>query len=130
MRLMCSLYRKKYRNFKLARATNRSGLRRSEVDWKKQINWSCSTHIYENNIRKLPFSCLYLELAKCHISHFICYVFSSTKLENRRVEQVFSGRWVGMSWHRWEVGGGGVGESGTRMNKVQRMYTHVQKCKK
>jgi hypothetical protein len=34
MKLMCSLYRNEYRNFKLARATMGSGLGRSEKDWK------------------------------------------------------------------------------------------------
>jgi hypothetical protein len=33
-------------------------------------------------------SCLYLKLAKHHISHFIFYIVSSTKSENRRAEQV------------------------------------------
>jgi hypothetical protein len=36
-------------------------------------------------------SYLYLEVAKLHVSHFIFYVFSSTKLENRRAEQVLQG---------------------------------------
>jgi hypothetical protein len=53
-------------------------------------------------------SSLYLKLTKCHVSHFIFYVFSSTKLENRRVEQV-----------------GGVGDRGRRMNMVQ---TNVYTC--
>jgi hypothetical protein len=37
-------------------------------------------------------SYLYLRLAKCHVSHFIFYGFSSTKLENRREEQ-YCGEW-------------------------------------
>jgi hypothetical protein len=37
-------------------------------------------------------SYLYLRLAKCHVSHFIFYIFSSTKLGNRRVEQVLARR--------------------------------------
>jgi hypothetical protein len=36
-------------------------------------------------------SYLYLKLIKHHIFHFIFYVFSSTKLENRRVEQILWG---------------------------------------
>jgi hypothetical protein len=32
--------------------------------------------------------CLYLKLAKHHVPLFIFYVFSSTKSENRRAEQV------------------------------------------
>jgi hypothetical protein len=35
MRLMGSLYRKEYRNFKLARATMGSRPGRSEEDWKR-----------------------------------------------------------------------------------------------
>jgi hypothetical protein len=47
-------------------------------------------------------SYLYLKLAKCHVSCFIYYVFSSTKSENRGAEQVLlrgplalvgAGRW-------------------------------------
>jgi hypothetical protein len=47
------------------------------------------------------YSYLYLKLAKCHVSLFLCfsfYVFFSTKLKNRRVEQVLE-----------EVAGKGVG---------------------
>jgi hypothetical protein len=43
----------------------------------------------------------------------LSFVFSSTKLENRRAEQVLPGGWGG-GWKR-EV--------------VQIMYTHVSKCK-
>jgi hypothetical protein len=43
-------------------------------------------------------SYLYLKLAKSHVSHFIFYTFSSTKLENRMAEQVLPGS-----------GGAGVG---------------------
>jgi hypothetical protein len=52
-----------------------------------------------------PSSYLYLKLAKCHVSCFIFifYGFSSTKLENRRAEQVLPG--VGV-WHQWEGRGG------------------------
>jgi hypothetical protein len=55
------------------------------------------------------------------VSLFILYVFSSTKSENRRVV------WARECWHQWQ--GGGSGEKGKRMNKVQIMYTHVCKCK-
>jgi hypothetical protein len=57
-------------------------------------------------------------------SLFIFYAFS-TKLENRRAEQVL--------WQGVEEGGtsgeGGGGERSRRMNMVQIMYTHVYKCK-
>jgi hypothetical protein len=36
-------------------------------------------------------SYLYLRLAKCHISPSVFYVYSSTKSESRRAEQVLSG---------------------------------------
>jgi hypothetical protein len=100
---MCSPYRNEYRNFKLARATMRSGLGRSEEDWKRRINWSCSTHMHGNNTRKLLCSYLYLKLAKRHVSHFIFYVFSSTKSENRRAEQILRGHGLA------PVGGGSGG---------------------
>jgi hypothetical protein len=68
---------------------------------------------------------LYLKLAKHHVSLIIFYDFSSTKSENRRVEQVLPGGGeFGTS-----VGESG-GERGERMNMVQMMYTHVNKCKK
>jgi hypothetical protein len=51
---MYSLYRNEYRNFELARATIKSGLRRSEKNWKRQINWGCNTYMHENNTRELP----------------------------------------------------------------------------
>jgi hypothetical protein len=43
-------------------------------------------------------SYLYLRLAKCHVSSFIYYVFSATKFENRRAEQVLQGvtQWEGV----------------------------------
>jgi hypothetical protein len=47
---------------------------------------------------------LYLKLAKPHVAHFIFYVFSSTKSENRKVEQVW--------------GGGSSGERSRRKNMV------------
>jgi hypothetical protein len=50
---MCYLYRNEYRNLKLVRATMGGGLRRSEEDWKKQINWGYNTHMHGNNTRKL-----------------------------------------------------------------------------
>jgi hypothetical protein len=71
---MCSLYRNEYRYFKLARATMRSGVGRSEEAWKRQINWHCNTYMHRNSTRKLPCSYLYLKLAKGHVSCFIFYV--------------------------------------------------------
>jgi hypothetical protein len=37
MRLMCSLHRNEYRDFKLARATMESRLKRSKEDWKRSL---------------------------------------------------------------------------------------------
>jgi hypothetical protein len=71
------------------------------------------------------YSYLYLKLAKCYDFFIIFYAFSSTKLENKRAEQVLSGR-VGRqergrgSRRLWEGGRGKV---------AQTMYTHVSKCK-
>jgi hypothetical protein len=48
-------------------------------------------------------SYLYLKLAKRHVSHFIFYVFSSTKSENRRAEQILRGHGLA------PVGGGSGG---------------------
>jgi hypothetical protein len=55
------------------------------------------------------YSYLYLKVAKMSCFLIIFYVFSSTKSENKRVEQVQPGRCRG-----------GV---------AQIMYTHVSKCK-
>jgi hypothetical protein len=51
---------------------------------------------------------------------FIFYVFSSTKSENRRMEQVLQrwGKGIGTS------GGGIQLQKGRKMNTVQIMYTH------
>jgi hypothetical protein len=52
-------------------------------------------------------------------------VFSSTKLENRRLEQVLLRGGGGLAL----AGGGWYGERGRRLNTVQIMYTHVCKWK-
>jgi hypothetical protein len=67
---------------------------------------------------------LYLKL-KCH--GFFCFIFSlffSYKIENRRVEQDLARE---EGWHQWERGS--VGEWGRRVNTVQKLCTHVSKCK-
>jgi hypothetical protein len=43
-------------------------------------NWACKTYMHGNNTRKLPETPCF--------SFFVFYVFSSTKSENRREEQV------------------------------------------
>jgi hypothetical protein len=52
----------------------------------------CSTHVHGNNARNL-LSFIYLKVAKmlCLSYYLFSYVFSSTKLENKRAEQVFPG---------------------------------------
>jgi hypothetical protein len=52
---------------------------------------------------------LYLKLAKWHVSCFIFYVFSSTKLENRRAEQILLGGGAVVTSGRGDVAGKGVG---------------------
>jgi hypothetical protein len=58
---------------------------------------------------------------KCNFS-----LFSSTKLENRRAEKVLGGEGRSV-WYQWEgeVAGKGCG----KVNAVQKMCTHVYKCK-
>jgi hypothetical protein len=56
------------------------------------------------------YSYLYLKLAKCYVFLIISCVFSSTKLENKRVEQVLP-----------RIGRG--------VEMAQTMYTHVSKYK-
>jgi hypothetical protein len=46
------------------------------------------------------FSYLYHK-PKCHVFCFICSLFSPTKSENRREEQVLP---RGKGWHQWERG--------------------------
>jgi hypothetical protein len=49
-------------------------------------------------------SYLYFKLAKCHFSHFIFHVFSSTKPESKRMKQVLPGEVggaIGISGRRW-----------------------------
>jgi hypothetical protein len=70
-------------------------------------------------------SYLYFKLAKMPCFSFLSFMFfSTTKLENRREEQVLQRE----GWHWWE--GKGVRERGSRRNMVQIMYTHICKYKK
>jgi hypothetical protein len=61
----------------------------------------CTGTTQGNSLR----SYLYLKLAKCQVSHFIFYVFSSIKLENRGRNRIGAVGTVG----REEVVGKGVG---------------------
>jgi hypothetical protein len=69
-------------------------------------------------------SYLYLKLVKMSFFLFIFYLFSSTKSENRRAEQVLPRRRVG------PTGSGEiVQKEGRRTNAVQIMNICVCKCK-
>jgi hypothetical protein len=66
-----------------------------------------NTHVHGSNARNLFYSYFYLKLAKCYVFLIISYVFSPTKLENKKVEQVlgqvFSHTWllpnlIGTNW--------------------------------
>jgi hypothetical protein len=97
MSLMCSLYRNEYRNFRLACATMGSGLGRSEEDCKRQINWSCNTHVHGNNTGNSLCTYLYHKLAKYHscFSYLLCFLFY--KIEEQEGGTVSTGGRRG--WH-------------------------------
>jgi hypothetical protein len=81
--------------------------------------------MHGNSTRKFPvWLSLISNYQKRHVSFFIFYVFSSTKWENRRAEQVLWGKPVG-------TGGRGdvAGEKGRMMKMMKIMYTHVCKYK-
>jgi hypothetical protein len=61
---------------------------------------------------------------KCHVFLFVFSLFSSTRLENRKAEQVLPGRRVGTSG-RGEV----AGKLGKRVKMVPKMCTCICKCK-
>jgi hypothetical protein len=76
-----------------------SRLGRSEENWKRQINWSCNTHIHETTQGNSLCSYLYLKLAKRHVSLFIYFGFFSYKIREH------------------EGGTGSVGEGGGVVEK-------------
>jgi hypothetical protein len=85
---------------------------------KMKKNTSYDTYIHGNITRKLPVK-LPLSQAKMSCFCFLFSLFSLTKPENRRAEQVLPS---GEGWHQWEEGG--VGKRGRRVNIVQyNMYT-------
>jgi hypothetical protein len=57
-------------------------------------------HIYIDYHKETPCIATFISnKLKCHVFHFIFYLFSSTKLENRRVKQVLPRR---EGWRQWE----------------------------
>jgi hypothetical protein len=81
--------------------------------------WVATHKCMEAKLGISLYSYLYLKLAKCYVFLIVSYVFSSTKLENKRVEQVLPGS--------GGLGVGGLeGEEGWE-EVAQTMYTHVSK---
>jgi hypothetical protein len=87
----------------------------SEEVWQRSTNVIAIYMCMEAALGISLCSCLYLKLAKCYIFLITSYDFSSTKSENKRMEQVLPG-----SRGRWMAGVGDV---------AQTMYMHVSKCK-
>jgi hypothetical protein len=84
---MLFLYRNEYRNLKLADATMGRGLGRCEEDSMSWTQWGWNTYMYGNNTRKLP-GLLSLSQSTKTSCFSLFYIFSSTKSQNRRAEQV------------------------------------------
>jgi hypothetical protein len=79
----------------------------------------------KNSRRKLF---VYISLSqnskKCHVFLFIFYLFSSTKSQNKRAEEVQGGNGDGTV-----DGGEVVGKGGRKMNILQIMCIHICKYK-
>jgi hypothetical protein len=73
----------------------------------------CNTQVHGRNARNLSVQLSLSQTSKNTLSFLLSPVFSSTKSENKRVEQVLPRR-------VWGLAGGKV---------AQTMYTHVSKCK-
>jgi hypothetical protein len=89
-------------------------------------NWDFGVviHMYmEMSEGNSPCSCLYLNKKKGHFFFFL--LFSSTKLENSRAEQVCQGQWGLVPIGRMEM----AEKGDRRVNMVQILCTHVWKCK-
>jgi hypothetical protein len=80
MRLMCSLSRNEYRNFKLARATMGSRLGRSEETERGESTGAVSHICMGTTQGNSLCSHLYLNVAKHQVSCFIFYVFFFYKI--------------------------------------------------
>jgi hypothetical protein len=96
MWFMCSLQRREYSNLKLAEATMGSELGSSDEVWQRWTNVVAIYKYVETTLGISLSSYLYLKLAKtlCVFLNF-SYVFSSTKSENMRVEQILPGSRAG-----------------------------------
>jgi hypothetical protein len=92
------------------------------VKWNKPDSERQISHFLSNvSSRFLKKDMKYRKLAK--MSCFSSYLFSAKWRiggQNRSCPG-------GEGWHHWEGGGGGKG--GRRMNMVQKMCTHICKCK-
>jgi hypothetical protein len=102
-------------NLKLAEATMGSGLGRSEDDWKRRINWSCNTHMYRKNSRKLPVQLSLSQTSKTSCFSFIFYVFFFYIIRGQGGGTGLEGQLVLVCV--WEV----MGERGRRIYIVQIM---------
>jgi hypothetical protein len=71
-------------------------------------------------------SYLYPSKLKCQVCLFVCFLFSFFFYKIREQEGGTSPD-QGGGWHQWEEEG--VGEKGSRVNTVQKICTHVYKCK-
>jgi hypothetical protein len=79
---------------------------------REEAMWVAIHKCIETMLGMSLHSYLYFKLAKTLVFLIISYVFSSTRSENKRAEQVLPG-----SWRSGGVGGGGT------------MYTYISKYK-
>jgi hypothetical protein len=119
MRLMWSLYRSEYRNFKLAWPPWEAGWGGVKREW--LINWSYNTHMHGNKTRKLP-SLSQTSKTSCFLFYLLLLFFFYKIKELCRTGSEAGGVLA-------LVRGEGGKERGSRMNVVQTMYTHVCKWK-
>jgi hypothetical protein len=86
MWLIYLLQRNEYSNLKLAEATIGRGVGSSKRSGRHKPMW-VATHMHvEAMIGISLYSYLYLKLAKLYVFLIVFYVFSSTKLKNKRAE--------------------------------------------
>jgi hypothetical protein len=127
---MCFLYKNEYRNLKLAGATMGWVLEKSEKDLRRWTKYDCNTYAWNYHmfhVIHMYHMCIYpyLKLAKRSCFSFYLLSFFFCKIGKQEGETGTVG-W-GWGWHQWEERGGQ--ERDRRMNKVQKMYRNVCKCK-